>query len=101
MLFVSSDILLRVLDLQGLETMAIRNREDAVEVEERVERIFGASTSGRAGEIRGLFAEVLDFEPDFGDVSLVGASGTVQLPASAERVAVLDDVYVLHVGLRH
>ena len=79
--------------------MAIRNREDAVEVEERVGRIFAASASGRAGEIRGLFAEVLDFEPDFGDVSLLGASGSVQLPASAERVAVLDDVYVLHVGL--
>ena len=79
--------------------MAIRNRDDAVEVEERVERIFGASTTGRAGEIRGLFAEVLDFEPDFGDVSLAGASGTEQLPASAERVAVLDDVYVLHVAL--
>ena len=79
--------------------MAIRNREDAFEIEERVERIFGASTADRAGEIRGLFAEVLDFEPDFGDVSLVGTSGTVQLPLSAERVAVLDDVYVLHVGL--
>ena len=79
--------------------MAIRNREDAVEVEERVGRIFESSASGRAGEIRGLFAEVLDFEPDFGDVSLAGASGTVQLPATAQRVAVLDDVYVLHVGL--
>ena len=79
--------------------MAIRNRDDAVEVEERVGRIFEASTAGRAGEIRGLFAEVLDFEPDFGDVSLAGASGSVQLPVSAERVATLDDVYVLHVGL--
>ena len=79
--------------------MAIRNREDAVEVEERVVRIFESPASDRAGEIRGLFAEVLDFEPDFGDVSLDGASATVQLPPSAERVAVLDDVYVLHVGL--
>ena len=80
--------------------MAIRNREDAVEVEGRIGRIFRASASGRAGEIRGLFAEVLDFEPDFGDVSLAGASGIVHLPASAERVAVLDDVHVLHVGLQ-
>ena len=79
--------------------MVIRNRDDAVEVEERVARIFESSASDRAGEIRGLFAEVLDFAPDFGAVSLAGVSGTVQLPVSAERVAVLDDVYVLHVGL--
>ena len=32
-------------------------------------------------------------------MSLAGASGTVQLPLTAERVAVLDEVYVLHVGL--
>ena len=80
-------------------TMAIGTREDAVEVEERIGRIFRASASGRPSEIRGLFAEVLDFEPDFGEVSLAGASDTVYLPASAERVAVLDDVHVLHIGL--
>ena len=79
--------------------MPILNRDDAVEVESRVGRIFAASPAGRAGEIRGLFVEVLDFNPAMGQVSLSPAPGNVNLPASAERVAELDGVHVLYVAL--
>ena len=46
--------------------MPIVNRDDAVEVENRIGRIFAASPSERAGDIRGLFVEVLDFDPASG-----------------------------------
>ena len=79
--------------------MPIVNPDDAVEVEDRVDRIFAASPADRAGEIRALFVEVLDFDPVSGDVGLDRAPGNVALPASAERVAQLDGVHVLYVAL--
>ena len=79
--------------------MPIVNRDDAVEVESRIERVFAASLSQRAGEIRALFVEVLDFDPASGDVGLAPAPGNVALPASAKRIAELDGVHVLYVAL--
>ena len=79
--------------------MPIKNREDAVEVEERISRIFAASPEQRAAEIRGLFVEVLDFNAASGQVSLIDASGNVHLPDAAERVAEMDGFHVLYVHL--
>ena len=79
--------------------MPIVNREDAVEVESRTERIFAASPSERAGEIRALFVEVLDFDPASGNASLDRAPDNVTLPSSAERIAELDGVHVLYIAL--
>ena len=79
--------------------MPIVNREDAVEVESRIGRIFSASSSARAGEIRALFVEVLDFDPASGNASLDRAPDNVTLPSSAERIAELDGVHVLYVAL--
>ena len=79
--------------------MPIANRDDAVEVESRIQRIFASSSSERAGEIRGLFVEVLDFIPATGQVSLYPSPTNVDLPATAERVAELDGVHVLYVAL--
>ena len=70
--------------------MPIQNREDAVEVEERIGRIFAASPGQRAAEIRELFVEVLDFNAASGQVSLAGATENVSLPEAAERVAEMD-----------
>ena len=41
--------------------MPIQSRNDAVEVEERIDRAFAASLVQRVAEVRGLFVEVLDF----------------------------------------
>ena len=79
--------------------MPIMNREDAAEVESRIGRIFAASPSERAGEIRALFVEVLDFDQASSGVGLDAAPGNVALPSSAERVAELDGVHVLYVAL--
>ena len=79
--------------------MPIQNREDAVEVEERIVRIFAVTPGQRAAEIRGLFVEVLDFNNSSGQVSLAGALGNVHLPDAAERIAELDGVNVLHIAL--
>ena len=79
--------------------MPIVNREDAVEVESRIGRIFAASSAQRAGEIRALFVEVLDFDPASGEVGLDAAPGNVDLPAAAERIAQLDGVHVLYVAV--
>ena len=79
--------------------MPIKDVDDAVEVERRIEHIFAAAPSERAGEMRALFVEVLDFDPDRGEVDLAGAAGTVTLPASAARIAELDDLHVLYVAL--
>ena len=46
-----------------------------------------------------MFVETLDFGSDSGQVSLAGAPTNAKLPAAAERVAVLDGVHVLYVGL--
>ena len=79
--------------------MPIVNRDDAVEVENRIGDIFASSSSERASEIRGLFVEVLDFNPAMGQVSLSQSPSNVDLPATAERVAELDGVHVLNVAL--
>ena len=79
--------------------MPIQSRNDAVEVEERISRVFDASPGQRAVEIRGLFVEVLDFNTAAGQVSLAGATGNVHLPDSAERVAEMDGFHVLFVHL--
>ena len=79
--------------------MPIQNRDDAVEVEERISRIFAASPEQRAAAVRGLFVEVLDFNTASGQVSLAGATGNIHLPAVAERVAEMDGVHVLFIAL--
>ena len=79
--------------------MPIRNRDDAVEVESRIERIFTVSADERAAAVRALFVEVLDFDPASGTVHLGAASGNAALPASAERIAHLDGVHVLYIAL--
>ena len=79
--------------------MPIRSREDAVEVEARIARIFVAPPSDRAAEIRALFVETLDFDPATGHVSLHSTPKHVALPAAAERIAETDGVHVLYVAL--
>ena len=79
--------------------MPIQNREDAVEVEERISRIFAASPSHRVAEVRGLFVEVLDFNSVSGEVSLVGVQAGVSLPDAADRIAELDGVHVLYMAM--
>ena len=79
--------------------MPIQSRDDAIEVEERIVRIFAATPGQRGAEVRGLFAEVLDFSAASGQVSLAGASGNVHLPDAAECIAELDGVSVLHIAL--
>ena len=79
--------------------MPIQNRDDAVEVEVQIAAIFAASLEGRTNAIRRLFVESLDFDPLSGQVGLAGAPANAMLPDAAERVAVLDGVNVLYVGL--
>lgn len=79
--------------------MPIKDVADAVEVESRIERIFAAAPLERAGEIRALFVEVLDFNLATGEVDIAGATGNVALPASAARIAELDGFHVLYVAL--
>ena len=79
--------------------MPIQNRDDAVEVEGQIAAIFAASSEGRTDAIRRLFVESLDFDPLSGQVSLAGVTTNAMLPDAAERVAVLDGVHVLYVGL--
>ena len=79
--------------------MPIQNREDAVEVKERISRVFAASLGQRVVEARRLFVEALDFNSASGQVSLAGATGNVHLPDAADRIAELDGVHVLHIAL--
>ena len=79
--------------------MPILNRNDAREVERLIARVFDADESRRAALLRRLFAEVMDFEPRTGDVSLAGAPESVSLPRSAERVAELGGVGVFYAAL--
>ena len=79
--------------------MPIKSPDDAIEVEERITRIFDASVAERAAEVRALFVEVLDFDPATGHVDLDAAPANVTLPASAERVASLDGVHVVYLAL--
>ncbi len=79
--------------------MPIQNREDAVEVEEPISRIFTAAPGQRVAEVRGLFAEVLDFNPVSGQASLVGVQAGVSLPDVADRIAELDGIHVLYIAM--
>ena len=80
--------------------MPIINRQDASDVELRMQSVFGAgSRQERVGEIRRLFVETLDFEPASGEVSLAGGRRGVELPDSAARVASLEGVNVAYVHL--
>ena len=79
--------------------MPIQNRNDAVEVETQIASIFAAPPDGRTNAIRRLFVETLDFNGASGQVRLVGAAANAVLPDAAERIAVLDGVQVLYVGL--
>ena len=79
--------------------MPIKNREDAVEVEERIKKVFNAEPDKRASELRALFVEVLDFEPAIGQVPLAESPRNVELPPAADRIAYLDSVHVLYVPL--
>ena len=79
--------------------MPIGNHEDAIEVEERIARIFAAPASERVAAVRALFVEVLDFDPASGQVDLGAAPVNVALPTSAERIASLDGVQVVYVAL--
>ena len=79
--------------------MPIQNREDAVEVEDRINRIFTAAPGQRAAEVRGLFVEVLDFNPASAQASLVGAQAGVSLPDAADRIAELDGIQVLYIAM--
>ena len=79
--------------------MPIMSPEDASDVESRMEHIFAASPAERAGEIRALFVEVLDFDAASGHIDLGGTPAGATLPASAERVAALDGVHVVYIAL--
>ena len=80
--------------------MPIINQNDAVEVEQRVRRIFNAdSADSRMREIRGLFVELLDFDPADGEVGLQSAPNNVELPGAATRVAVLEGTNVVYIPL--
>ena len=79
--------------------MPIRSREDAEEVESRIEEIFGASADARAEAVRGLFVEVLDFDSAFGRVDLGAAASSAGLPDSVERVAYSGGVHVVFLSL--
>ena len=78
--------------------MPIRNREDAFEVEERIERIFAAAPEFCAAAVRGLFVEVLDFNAATGQLD-IRAAGRADLPDDAHRIAELDGVHVLLIAL--
>ena len=79
--------------------MPIRSREDAVEVQDRIQHIFAAPASDRGAAVRSLFVEVLDFNPASGHVDLGAAPSSMALPTSAERVAYSDGVQVAYLAL--
>ena len=79
--------------------MPIRSRDDAVEVEERISRIFAVAPEQRSAEIRGLFVEALDFNVASGVADLAGARDSVMLPGAADYIAEMDDIHVLFIAL--
>ena len=81
--------------------MPIRSRLDAQEVDERIQRIFDAtSTDERLRALRSLFVEVLDFRALQGGTTMAPQSGKVFLPDNAHRIADADGYYVLYVDLQ-
>ena len=79
--------------------MPIRSREDAVEVENRIARIFAAPQDERGAAVRELFVEVLDFKAAYGHIDLAAVPANVSLPDSGERVATLGGVQIVYVAL--
>ncbi len=80
--------------------MPIINRQDASEIEAHMVRVFHAgSYEERVREIRRLFVERLDFEPESGEVSLADARASISLPSSAARIASLEGISVAYVHL--
>ena len=75
--------------------MPIIDPQDAEDVEEQFKTIFAVDQSRRAGELRRLFVEKLDFEPVSGFVSLANAPRAVALPGQAERLATMSGVTVV------
>ena len=81
--------------------MPIRDRDDATQVASRFQRFFKADSEQRPGILRELFTEILDFDRESSQLSLVQARGRagIELPDVAERIATLDGVEVLYVDL--
>ena len=81
--------------------MPIRDRDDATQVADRFQRFFTAESEQRPGILRELCAEILDFDRESSQLSLVQAQGRagIELPDVAERIATLDGVEVLYVDL--
>ena len=81
--------------------MPIRDRDDATQVAGRFQRFFEAGSEQRPGILRELFTEILDFDRESSQLSLVQAQGRagIELPDVAERIATLDGVEVLYVDL--
>ena len=81
--------------------MPIRDRDDATQVADRFQRFFRADSEQRPGILRALFTEILDFDRESSQLSLVQAQGRagIELPDVAERIATLDGVEVLYVDL--
>ena len=79
--------------------MPIRDREVIDDVDRAIARVFDAAPARRANAVRQLFVEALDFHADSGKVGLPVERAGVELPAAAERVAMLEGVHVLHVAL--
>ncbi len=81
--------------------MPIRDRDDATQVASRFQRFFEADSEQRPGILRALFTEILDFDRESSQLSLVQAQGRagIELPDVAERIATLDGVEVLYVDL--
>ena len=79
--------------------MPIIDRHDAADVDEQFKAIFAVDQPRRAGELRKLFVEKLDFEPVSGFVNLANAARSVVLPGQAERLATMSGVTVVYVHL--
>ena len=81
--------------------MPIRDRDDATQVADRFQRFFRADSEQRPGILRALFTEILDFDRESSQLSLVQAPGRagIELPDAAERIATLGGVEVLYVDL--
>ncbi len=81
--------------------MPIRDLDDALNIERRLNDYFIADAADRPAILRALFAEILDFDPASGQVALTRArqrSG-VTLPDAADRIAALDGVEVCYIDL--
>ena len=81
--------------------MPILNRDDAAEVRDSFDQFFEAEADERPGILRGLFAEILDFERVDSRLALAPARerAGIELPDAAERIAHFNGVNVLYVAL--